>query len=320
MTLVRIVKDWDWPDLLRQSPGGLGEWQGVHFTTEDTAECDYVVMLNNRMRSAVRVCCPPENIWMLVQEPYQPGVTDWVMEGHQPFAKVFTHHPPTAATKYIVSQPAIPWHVNKTYDELTAIPPPQKERLISWVVGNACELPGHRDRLAFLRYLQEHKPEVDLFGRAVNPIADKWEGLAPYHYSLAVENNSGPDMWTEKLADCFLAWCVPFYYGCTNLSKYFPADSFVQIDITRPQEACAIMREEAKPDRWQRRLAALEEARELILHKYQLLPFLAERILHDDAGKRGSKVQTILRPYRRSPHAWVMRQLYKARRMCRGGI
>lgn len=320
MTLVRIVKDWEWPDLLRQSPGGRGEWQGVQFTTEAVAECDYLVMLNNRMRHEVRVCCPPANIWMLVQEPYQPGVTDWIVEGHRSFAKVFTHHPPLPAAKYVVSQPAIPWHVNRTYDELAAAPAPRKERLLSWVVGNARELPGHWGRLAFLRYLQEHMPEADLFGRAVQPIADKWDGLAPYYFSLAVENNSGPDMWTEKLADCFLAWCVPFYYGCTNLDKYFPTGSYVQLDITRPREACAIIREEAQPDRWQHRLAALQEARELILNKHQLLPFLAERIRHDEAGKRAPRVETVLRPYCRSPRAWLARQLYKARGLCGGGV
>lgn len=320
MTLVRIVKDWDWPDLLRQSPGGRGEWQGIRFTTEAVAACDYVVMLNNRMRREVRVCCPPQNIWMLVQEPYQPGVTDWIVEGHQSFAQVFTHHPPSDAGKYIVSQPAIPWHVNRTFDELATSPIPSKERLISWVVGNARELPGHRDRLAFLRHLQAHMPEVALFGRAVHPIADKWDGLAPYYFSLAVENNSGPDMWTEKLADCFLAWCVPFYFGCTNLKKYFPADSFVQIDIMRPQEACAIIQEEARPERWQQRFGALQEARELILRKYQLLPFLAERIMADANGKCRPPVNAILRPYRRSPRAWLKRQLYKARRLCEGGV
>jgi hypothetical protein len=29
MTLVRIVKDWDWPDLLRQTPGQKGFWNGI---------------------------------------------------------------------------------------------------------------------------------------------------------------------------------------------------------------------------------------------------------------------------------------------------
>jgi hypothetical protein len=29
MPIVRIAKDWDWPDLLRQPPGGQGIWDGI---------------------------------------------------------------------------------------------------------------------------------------------------------------------------------------------------------------------------------------------------------------------------------------------------
>jgi hypothetical protein len=31
MITVGIVKDWDWPDLLRQTPGGKGIWDGMRF-------------------------------------------------------------------------------------------------------------------------------------------------------------------------------------------------------------------------------------------------------------------------------------------------
>jgi hypothetical protein len=48
MNLVRIEKDWDWPDLLRQTPGGQGVWDGIQFTTDEILDCDALVMLNNR--------------------------------------------------------------------------------------------------------------------------------------------------------------------------------------------------------------------------------------------------------------------------------
>jgi hypothetical protein len=109
-------------------------------------------------------------------------------------------------------------------------------------------------------------------------IEDKWDGLAPYAYSLAIENYSGPDYWTEKLADCFLSWTIPIYYGCTNLEDYFPADSFIRIDIESPNLGVEQIKRIAANDDWDARLNALEEARNLYLHRYQFFPYVAELI------------------------------------------
>ena len=312
MTLVRIVKDWDWPDLLRQTPEATGIWDGIHFTLEPVAECDFLVMLNNRMPHATTGMCPPLHRWMIIQEPYLPGMTDWVMEKHSPFAKVFTHSLPSSSSRYVRSQPALPWHVNKTFDELTQMTIPEKFQKISWVVGNAKDLPGHYLRFSLLDFFRQNAPDIELFGRAVRPIADKWHGIAPFYYSLAIENNSGPDMWTEKLADCFLGWTIPFYYGCTNLEEYFPKDSFIQLDIHDPEKTLATIRENATPENWASRLPALEEARRLILQRYQLFPFLAERIktLYPP-NKEGDKETFVIPPYRRSMNARLLRIRYK---------
>lgn len=318
MTLVRIVKDWDWPDLLRQTPGQKGIWDGVTFTQSTVQECDYLVMLNNRMENCTSGHCPQENIWLLIQEPYHKGLTDWVIERHEPFAKIFTHHPPcdNGNNKYIVSPPAIPWHVNKTYDELVSAPLPQKKKPLSWIVGAAKDLPGHLQRLAFLETVKKDSLPIDLFGRAVCPIEDKWDGLAPYFFSLAIENNSGPDMWTEKLADCFLSWSVPFYYGCTNLEKYFHKDAYIPIDINDPNAALKIIRENATPENWKKRLPAIREARNLILNKYQLFPFLTEQI-HNFADYNAAKQPFTIPPYKRSLRARAHRLAFKFNKLLR---
>lgn len=318
MTLVHIVKDWDWPDLLRQTPGRKGMWDGIAFTLGPVSESDYLVMLNNRMEVETSGKCPQENIWLLIQEPYQKGLTDWVIEKHEPFAKVFTHHPPPGDEnkKYVLSPPAIPWHVNRTYDELVSCPMPPKTRPLSWIVGAARDLPGHLQRLAFLETVKKSSLPIDLFGRAVCPIEDKWDGLAPYFFSLAVENNSGPDMWTEKLADCFLSWSVPFYYGCTNLEKYFPKDAYIPIDINNPIAAIKIIRENATPDNWEKRLPAINEARDLILNKYQIFPFLAEQIHKTPRPDTIGRPFTIY-PYKRSLRARGHRLAYKLGKLTR---
>lgn len=210
MTLVRIVKDWDWPDLTRQTPGQKGIWNGIQFTLDNVEECDFLVMLNNRMKIATRVTCPPENIWALMQEPYEEGFSDWMVEKHEFFSRVLTHHIPANDPKYTASHPAIPWHVNRTFDQLTSCQRPEKTKNLSWIVGDAMDLPGHIKRWSFLEFIKKMKLPIDVFGKKIRYIEDKWDALAPYKYSLAIENNSGPNCWTEKLADCFLTWTIPF--------------------------------------------------------------------------------------------------------------
>jgi len=303
MTLVRIVKDWDWPNLMRQTPGEKGVWDGMKFTLDPVEACDFLIMLNNRMRTDTYVKCPKNNVWAIMQEPYERGFTDWMIEKHDSFAKVFTHHIIPNNDKYVVSQPALPWHVNKTFDELVSIHIPKKTKKLSWIVGDAMDLPGHIKRWSFLKFIQQDGSiDIDLYGRAINFIEDKWDGLAPYRYSMAIENNSGPDCWTEKIADCFLAWSVPIYYGCTNIGNYFPKGSFIKIDIDQPLYSLEKIKTIMSEDNWEKRIPALEEARQLVLYQYQLFPYLS-KIIHSQLNQADEKISVKIPRYKRSMRA-----------------
>ncbi len=312
MKLVRIVKNWIEPDIRRQSPGGHGVWDNIRFTEEPVQECDYLLFLNNIQQTAINALCPADNVWAIMQEPYLKGHSDWLLEKHDFFAKVFTHHP-GPGHKYITSHPALPWYINKTYDQLISMPEAHKTKKLSWVVGNADDLPGHAKRYALLEAIQTDKTlDIDLFGRAIQPIDDKWDALAPYQYSLAIENSSSPDYWTEKVADCFLARTIPIYHGCLNLSDYFPKESFIWIDIDDPKTSVEEIKKIISRDDPQKRLPALEKARKLVLNNYQLFPFIANKIAADTRQKVKSLVT--IPPYRRSLKATVNHRLYKLKK------
>jgi hypothetical protein len=134
------------------------------------------------------------------------------------------------------------------------------------------------------------KIEFDLFGLGFAPIKDKWDGLAPYQYSFAVENFRNPYYWSEKIADCFLAWTMPIYDGCSRISEYFPAESFIQIDINDPGAAVAKIREAISSDLWYRNLDAINEARKLVLNRHQLFPFCAREIRRDQIDRNGKRL------------------------------
>lgn len=319
--LVRIVKGWIGPDFLSQTPGGEGLWDGIRFTFDPVEECDYLIMLNNQMKTDVTVRCQRENVWAIMQEPYRKGHTDWMVEKHHAFDRILTNHRPSNDPKYVVSHPADPWHVKRTFDQLVSMAMPPKTGVISWIAGNPMDLPGHRQRLAFLQYVRRHDTiGIDYFGRAIRYIDDKWDGLAPYKYSIVIQNSSSPDYWTDVVADSFLSWTVPIYWGCTNIEDYFPAESFIRIDLDDPEASLETIRKTVREDRWEKRLPALKEARRMILYRYQFFPHISGLIRREP--HRPQEATTITIPaYRRSLKARFFRLEYKWRRLfTRSGI
>jgi len=275
MTLVRILKDFSDVELFRQTPGSLGVWEGIRFTDEPVESSDYVLVLNKPVADAI-VHCPPEHIWAVMQEPPNE-VFGWMHRGDPSYARVYTTDVRLpAGPRYIHSQPAIAWHVEKDYDTLVRAEVPEKTRPLSWITSSKATFRGHRQRMHFLRALQS-RVDFDLFGVGFQFIKDKWDGLAPYHYSLAIENFSNAYYWSEKLADCFLAWTMPIYYGCTRISEYFPAESMLIIDIHDPHCVDQV-REAVRSNTWERNLEAIACARQLVLDKFQLFPFITLQI------------------------------------------
>ena len=297
MKLIRIVKNWEWPNLIQQTPGHTGLWDDIQFTEEPIDECDYLIILNN-LKTELKLQCPPGNIWRVVQEPPTAFFKKWHINPSYSM-KTFTCDPELSGPQYIRSHPMVPWHVNRDYDYLTTCRVPEKTKTLSWITTTKNVLPGHKKRMKFLHSSMNRIAELDLLGGNIRhilnnevkdkieckqrelgfkSIEDKWAGLAPYKYSLAIESHSGPDYWTEKIADCFLAWTFPLYHGCTNLEDYFPKESFIRIDIENPDVALRSIEGIIKENIWNERLPALVEARKLVLNKYQFFPCVAQHI------------------------------------------
>lgn len=280
--LVRIVKSaWHRPIFMRQTPAGEGLWDGVQFTLEPVEHCDYLILLN-RPPENITVLCPPEHVWSIIHEPPVGLRKAWHINPSYSF-RMFTTDVERSGKEYIHSQPAIFWGVDRDYDFLASCMPLEKTEQLSWITSRQTNLKGHRARMAFLASIQG-KLDFSLWGRDFNPIDDKWDGLAPYRYSMAIENYSNAFYWSEKLADCYLAWCMPIYYGCTRITDYFPADSMIQIDIHEPEAAIDKIKEAIACNAWQRNLDAIAHARSLILKRYQFFPLMARHIGHFESS------------------------------------
>jgi hypothetical protein len=165
-----------------------------------------------------------------------------------------------------------------------------------------------------MRWLVEHMPELDTFGRETpRALDDKADCLHDYRYHVAIENYVGEHHWTEKLADPFLGLTLPFYYGCPDAEAYFPADSFIRIDIHDPAGALDVIRAAIANNEYEKRLPALIEARRRVMFEYNLFAVAAREIarLHrDDAPVESGAAILSRRAMRLSSPTVALRDLY----------
>lgn len=286
MKTVRIIKNYEWWDFARQTPGQTGEWGGVRFVVDEPGECDYLVVLNFVFEELF-VRCPRENMWMIMHEP--PNETSrHTHEGSPDFALVLHQDESISSPRHEACFPARPWMVDRTYDQLVALEPMDKPHALSWITSNREDTDGHRKRMNFLRALQQQM-DFDLFGRGFEPIDDKWDALAPYRYTIAVENFENPWYWTEKIIDPLLAWTMPIYFGCTRIGEYLPEGSYVRFDPEDP-DAPRKVREVVASDLYLQNRDAIAEARRRLLDEHNIYPFLCERIRRWEAeGRAGTR-------------------------------
>lgn len=62
---------------------------------------------------------------------------------------------------------------------------------------------------------------VDCYGKGINPIESKLDGLGKYAFSIAMENVQEDFYFSEKLIDCLLSDTVPIYWGCPAITALF---------------------------------------------------------------------------------------------------
>lgn len=135
--------------------------------------------------------------------------------------------------------------------------------------------------------------EFDWFGRGIRPISDKSEAMDSYRYHIAIENHIEDHHWTEKIADCFLAYCLPFYYGSRNITEYFPKDSIIPIDIFDVEGSAQIIRKAIAEKTYEDRLPAIIKAREKVLSDYNLMYKVAEIVRSRHQNTSASKNEYI---------------------------
>ncbi len=252
----------------QQTLGKFAIWDEFAFTTNSLEEADAILVFNQPSHTIFQKTDPAQ-VLAFMMEPGIPRLHPWMFQGLEKYSKVFS---PIASAKNVEqSHGFLGWHVKKDWAYLRSLSFPDKTADISCIASDLKQLKGHRLRNRFVQKLRLEMPQIYFFGKNVRFVYDKLDGLLPYHYSVAIENSALPYYFTEKINDCFLAYTIPIYYGCTNLGRFFPEHSFVRIDISKPASAIRKIKDLLLYDDTNKRMNALLEARELVLNNYQPL-------------------------------------------------
>jgi len=243
----------------KQTPGLNGRW-GKIVGVESIEEADYLVVWGNRPPSNYN----PQKIIQIQREPK-------FIEEFRPI-KNAAHIIDYAREYHVVS-----WWVSPSFDELAEKKYRNKDKKCS-VISSA----KWGNRNSILKNLNKIMPPglIDFYGRDLGkvisgksykgPLKNKYNGLIDYTYSIAIENSAQENYFTEKIADCFLSWTMPIYWGCPNISKYFPEDSYYKLDPSRLEDVIEIIQKPIE----EKNIIALKKARELILYEYNVWPTL----------------------------------------------
>ncbi|KQB41559.1 glycosyltransferase family 10 domain-containing protein [Flavobacterium aquidurense] len=290
--------------IARQVPNWLPNWGNFFpvkwgdfqfFINDNTTDYDFLIVFNFLINE--EICnCPIENRIFLTAEPsvIQKYSTEFLSQ----FGHVITCQRDLNHKNKVYFHQGHNWFVGKNYDELINNLLIEKTKPLSIVVSNKQFTDGHKKRFDFVMSLKDHfKSDLDLFGRGINDFEDKWDVLAPYKYSIAIENYVCDDWITEKIYDCYLAHTFPIYYGCPNIEKYFDSNSYELIDIENTNKSIKIIENILSQNNfYEEHLEEIIKAKLHYLNNLNIFPLVCNYIIEKKLSKTHLKTPIRIHP------------------------
>lgn len=286
------------------------EWMGCRFFINEHCENPDVWIISEDVDDwDTQALVSPESVIFVSAETSwesgfyeQPGASKFLDQ----FAWIYTCHD-IYRPNVTAALPFLPWMINANHgpsisaphkrdlDFFRSLESLEKTAELSVICSNQTLTSGHRMRLRLVHALKEHFGErLSWFGNGVQSIDEKWEGLAPFKYTIALENHVAWNVATEKVWDPFLSLTVPIYGGAPNLNAFVPQEAFIPIDVKDLNGSIATIEETLGQDRYESRLNALREAKTGVLGPLNLYSRLAEIAKRHFFG--GSPQEVAIRP------------------------
>lgn len=109
-----------------------------------------------------------------------------------------------------------------------------KDKIMSIIFSRKQQVFGHQYRHTLVRNILSRNWPIDIWGLGCDTLPQdtrvkgKFRNEEPYdgyRFTIAIENFSLPDYFSEKLTNSLLYECTPLYYGATNINGYFPGQT-----------------------------------------------------------------------------------------------
>ncbi len=263
----------------------LNEWE-IHLNNPDVRTADMWFVMEDIDLKDHQCLIDKRNVYFLAAETAQNlghiENSATMKEFMNQFGKVFTFHQ-YFGKNVTSSPPFLPWMVNSNHGTSIFRPHARdveyfdgqnsldKSKLLSVICSTQSLTPAHQMRLNFVRRLKSHfGSQIDWYGNGVNPVEEKWDALAPYRFTIVLENQSRHNVITEKLGDSFLALSYPLYWGAPNASEYFNENSFTSINIEDFAGTINSIEEVINSD-YSKKLPFLAESKSRVIHEFNFL-------------------------------------------------
>jgi hypothetical protein len=268
-------------DYRHQTPNAKGVWEDI-VAVRDPKQAEFIVIQDEIDNNLLLNMFKPENRLYFNREALSLHLKDqyptsqfkrfsfWDGTGYLPIRWWYGTNVQASAQGYS--------GIAKTYDQLIATKPYPKTKHITSIVSNKVMNEGHQLRKLFTKQFLKQYSRLDLYGsiefhNKTIPNNDKMQALQDYKYCLGFDNQDFiKDFFGTQLSDSLLCWCVPIFWCGTDLSRYFPEGSFIQFDARKPATEIPRIIELIENDDYEKRISAIEEARDLILNKYNFWP------------------------------------------------
>jgi hypothetical protein len=229
--IVKLSSPWEHIDfashISRSNPSP--EYDFVFDEEDLITPCDYWIVWGGIKKEKEKAFCSPQNVIYLTDEVHKERFFNKSFLDQ--FAAIVTCRTDISHNRIIPTHELNTWMVDKDFDWLYSEKDIPKSKTLSVISSDQTWLPGHKLRYAFVNKLIGHfKDKIDVFGRGFNPVDDKFDALADYKYSVAIENSVIPGYFTEKITDCYLTHTMPIYFGCPDIAEYFDPESLSIVD------------------------------------------------------------------------------------------
>ncbi len=176
------------------------------------------------------------------------------------------------------------WRSRISFKELNSNSYNFKSKSLSCIMSTKVNnvISGYSKRINFLeRFIQKYENYIEIYGFGTeNKIHSAYKGPLKYNklcnakafinykYTFLCENCIEKGHISDRINDCILNWSIPIYWGTLDIYKYYPKDAVYTIDIEN--DSIDKLYEISQKPITVKNIKALAEARQLILHKYNI--------------------------------------------------